>query len=168
MSQNKKNQDHDIPTVFVFPSLPVLIDGFPESKIPILWGPNQTNCSINSYNPPAFANWRTLEQLNIPKVVRFIYPSGELGDDSDDDGGNTGDQRGMWKVTNFQYCAHDGQCLLGVTWTLQEVPFPYYVCLWNFPTLDFPIPYNTMVQEIPLGTERESTKPLPNCDELNG
>jgi hypothetical protein len=154
MSQNKKNSDYDIPTVGVFPLQPVLVDGWALDKIPILWGPNQRNCNYNEYNPPAsIASWRLFEQLNIPRVVRFIYNKDELGDDSDQDS-DPGDQLYEWKITNYCYGAHDSTVMLCVTWTLQEAPFGFCQCFIG--QLDTPANFAAMQMQYPFGLIRES------------
>ena len=108
MSHNQKNSDLDIPTVGVLPFQPVLVDTFDLDRIPILWGPNQRACNFNGYQPPAsITDWRLFEQLNIPKVVRFVYNKGELSDDdsdddSDGDPGKNGCQ-GNWAYTMQHY-----------------------------------------------------------------
>lgn len=105
--------------------------------------------------------------MNIPRVVRFVWNKGEYGDDSDDDdNGGGGNPRGLHRVTNYFYCAHDGVCQLGVVWTQVGVPFPtYFVCYLGLP--DTPDNYAQMVQDYPLGTEKESSFPIPNCEELS-
>lgn len=167
MSQNKKNSDFDVPTADALPYQPVLIDSFPLSKIPIFWGPNQTNCNYNTYSSPvSIAAWRQLEQLNIPRVVRFVWNKGEFGNDSDDDDGGTGGQRGLHRVTNYAYCNHDGICQLGVVWTQVGVPFPtYFICYLGLP--DTPANFMQMQTDYPIGTEKESSFPIPNCEELS-
>lgn len=64
-----QNNDFDIPKTKEYVAA-LLYQNFDED-LQIFWGPGPTMTNYPAYTPPS--NWRGAEQINIPRVARFLY-----------------------------------------------------------------------------------------------